>query len=112
MREIWDDIYSEDVPPAFDRLRGVKGVALGFHSVIDGIKRVDPAEIEAVLRRDPALCRAVAEGLNHPPPVEIGSPADALVGLLHSLRAGRTFRMVIHTETAFRWILETFGCDG
>ena len=110
MEKTWNDIYENNMTPALVRLRNIIGVVLGFHSVIDGIKRVEAAEIEAVLNANPDLKQDVLAKIDAVP-IEISSPADMLAGLLHSLRAGRSFRMVIREESAFRWIMKNFGYD-
>ena len=110
MEKIWNNIYEHNITPAFARLQSISGVVLGFHSVIDGIKRVKAAEIEAVLNANPDLKQEVLAKIDAVP-IEISSPADMLAGLLHSLRAGRSFRMVIREESAFRWIMKHFGYD-
>jgi len=110
MEKIWNNIYEHNITPAFARLQSISGVVLGFHSVIDGIKRVKAAEIEAVLNANPDLKQEVLAKIDAVP-IEISSPADMLAGLLHSLRAGRSFRMVIREESAFRWIMKNFGYD-
>ena len=108
MEKTWNDIYEHNITPAFARLQSISGVVLGFHSVIDSIKRVKAAEIEAVLNANPDLKQEVLAKIDAVP-IEISSPADMLAGLLHSLRAGRSFRMVICEESAFRWIMKNFG---
>ncbi|MBM3236023.1 hypothetical protein FJZ31_06955 [Candidatus Poribacteria bacterium] len=110
MEKIWNDIYEYNVTPALERLRNISGVVLGFHSVIDGIKRVKAEEIEAVLNAHPDLKQEVLTKIDAVP-IEISSPADMLAGLLYSLRAGRSFRMVVREESAFRWIMKNFGYD-
>ena len=110
MEKTWNDIYEHNITPAFARLQSISGVVLGFHSVIDSIKRVKAAEIEAVLNANPDLKQEVLAKIDAVP-IEISSPADMLAGLLHSLRAGRSFRMVIREESAFRWIMKHFGYD-
>ena len=110
MEKTWNDIYENNITPALVRLRNISGVVLGFHSVIDGIKRVKAAEIEAVLNANPDLKQDVLANIDAVP-IEISSPADMLAGLLYSLRAGRSFRMVIREESAFRWIMKNFGYD-
>ena len=110
MEKTWNDIYENNIAPALARLRNISGVVLGFHSVIDGIKHVKASEIEAVLNANPDLKQDVMVKIDAAP-IEISSPADMLAGLLHSLRAGRSFRMVIREESAFRWIMKNFGYD-
>ena len=108
MEKTWNDIYENSITPVLARLRNISGVVLGFHSVIDGIKRVKAEEIEAVFNANPDLKQEVLAKIDSVP-IEISSPADMLAGLLHSLRAGRSFRMVICEESAFRWIMKNFG---
>ncbi|MCZ6678217.1 MAG: hypothetical protein O7E52_13310 [Candidatus Poribacteria bacterium] len=110
VEQTWNDIYEKNLTPALARLRGISGVVLGFHSVIDGIKRVKAAEIEAIFNANPDLESQVLAKIDAVP-VEISTPADMLAGLLASLRAGRSFRMVIREESAFRWMLRHFGYD-
>jgi len=110
VEENWNEIYNCSIEPALVKLRYVTGVILGFHSVIDGIKRIDGAEVEGVLKANPNLKREVVAKLDAVP-IEINSPADMLAGFLHSFAAGRSFRMVIRKESVFHWILEHFGYD-
>jgi len=110
MEKIWHELYEDNITPALARLQSITGVILGFHSVIDGIKHVKAAEIESVLNANPDIKQEVLAKIDLVP-IEISSPADMLAGLLYSLRAGRSFRMVIREESAFRWIMENFGYD-
>ena len=110
MDQKWNTIYQHSITPALERLRKVQGVLLGFHSVIDGIKRVRPGEIETILNADLGLKQSVQEKIDAVP-IEIFSPADMLAGLLVSIKSGRSYRMVIRNEDTFRWILENFGYD-
>ena len=110
MNQKWDKNYQNNVISALNRLQEVKGVILGFHSVIDGIKRVRSDEIETILNADLELKQSVQEKIDAIP-AEIFSPADMMAGLLVSIKSGRSYRMVIRDKSTFQWILDTFGYD-
>ena len=67
MDQKWNTIYQHSITPALERLRKVQGVLLGFHSVIDGIKRVRPGEIETILNADLGLKQSVQEKIDAVP---------------------------------------------
>ena len=110
MDQQWNATYQNNIIPALKRLRKVQGVILGFHSVIDGIKRVKSDEIETILNADLDLKQSVQKKI-YAMPTEIFSPADMMAGLLISIKSGKSYRMVIRDKVTFRWILETFGYD-
>ena len=110
MDQQWNATYQNNIIPALKRLRKVQGVILGFHSVIDGIKRVKSDEIETILNTNLDLKQSVQEKI-YAMPTEIFSPADMMAGLLISIKSGKSYRMVIRDKVTFRWILETFGYD-
>ena len=106
---IWNGLYEEAIPKALKRLQNIPGVVIGFHSVVDGIKRVVPSQVRAVLG-DPEVRGISLEHLRKMPE-EISTAADFIKGLLYTLHEGRSFRMVINEEGAFRWIMDRFGYD-
>ena len=110
MERAWEEIYRKVRDDGLAPLAGIEGLALGFHSVIDAIKRVRPGEIEAVLEADPALQGEVL-GRQGSMPVEAETPADVLVGLLASVEAGRSFRLVVRNEGIVSWLMARFGYD-
>ena len=59
MDQQWNATYQNNIIPALKRLRKVQGVILGFHSVIDGIKRVKSDEIETILNANLDLKQSV-----------------------------------------------------
>jgi len=85
MDQQWNATYQNNIIPALKRLRKVQGVILGFHSVIDGIKRVKSDEIETILNTNLDLKQSVQEKI-YAMPTEIFSPADMMAGLLISIK--------------------------
>ena len=110
MERAWEEIYRRVRDAGLGPLTGTGGVALGFHSVIDAIKRIRPGEIEAALDADPALRTEVLRR-SGTMPVEAETPADVLVGLLASVEAGRSFRLVVRNEEVVSWLMARFGYD-
>ncbi len=110
MRNRWNEIYQQELPQALAAIDEVKGVVLGFHSTIDGFKRVKAEEVERILRGNPTLARKV-EGKLDEFPLEINTPADIMRGLLYSLKRGKAFQLMIRREETFRWTMDNFGYD-
>ena len=71
MNQKWDENYQNNVISALKRLQEVKGVILGFHSVIDGIKRVRSDEIETILNANLKLKQSVQEKINAIPALSL-----------------------------------------
>jgi len=108
--DIWDGIYHRALERGLDRIDRCKGVALGFHSVIDGMKYIKEGLVEEVFRRNPGLLEEVLPGLSQVPQ-EIYTPADLMAGLLSSMIRGKALQLMIRDERAFRWTMENFGYD-
>ncbi len=106
----WENLYREAVPKKRTSLEAVPGVILGFHSTIDGFKRVVPTEIEKVLNEDPTLQEEVLSRLGAVPS-EISTPADLLVGLLSSLQKGKALQLMIREEATHNWIMDNLRYD-
>lgn len=85
---------------------------LGFHTTIDGLKRIVPGEVERVLEADPAMAAdvrtRVAAGAV---PEEIWTPADLLVGMLVSLAKGKALQRVIRAKAVHEWTMESLPYD-
>ena len=62
MDQQWNATYQNNIIPALKRLRKVQGVILGFHSVIDGIKRVKSDEIETILNTNLDDIKVILQG--------------------------------------------------
>ncbi|MCL4515912.1 MAG: hypothetical protein M1379_10065 [Firmicutes bacterium] len=111
LAEIWDAFYRRYWDEGLHRLERVSGVILGFHSVIDGLKRGETERLEKVFG-DAALGPEVARRLdNNEIPAEIESPADLLVAMIDSMRKGKALQRMIRDEPTFNWLMETFGYD-
>ena len=110
VQSTWENLYREAVSKNFPALQSVPGVILGFHSTIDGLKRVIPEEIEKILSQDPALQEEVTRRLGTVP-AEIRTPADLLVGLASSLQRGKALQLMVREETTYDWVMEHLGYD-
>lgn len=102
MEQHWNNIYTSTIEEAVDRIGKIPGVVLGFHSTIDGLKRIEPVKVETALKE-----HAPKEQL----PIEINDPADLMTGMLHGLIPGKALQLMIRNENTFRWLMEAFGYD-
>lgn len=106
---LWEEIYKTNWQSGLSRLRKISGVVLGFHSVIDGVKRVESVNLEPVLNRN-CITASDFERLTSLPD-EIRSREDFLVCLLDSMRKGKAMQRMIRDAGTFRWLMEEFGYD-
>ncbi|HHV93393.1 MAG TPA: hypothetical protein GXX47_02510 [Firmicutes bacterium] len=106
----WQDLYQAALDKSFSALETIPGVILGFHSTIDGLKRVVPEQIEKILAANPALEEEVSSRLDTLP-TEIRTPADLLVGLASSLQRGKALQLMITEEAVYRWVMDNLGYD-
>jgi ADP-dependent phosphofructokinase/glucokinase len=106
---IWRKLYKDAIPGASSRLKNIPGVVIGFHSVVDGIKRFSSPDVAALLM-DPEVQDLSLTDLDSTAE-EIKTPTDFVKGLLLSLRAGRSYRLIISEEAAFQWIMGHCGYD-
>jgi len=106
----WQKLYEAALDKSLPALETIPGVILGFHSTIDGLKRVVPEEIEKILSQDPALAEEVSRRLGSLP-AEIRTPADLLVGLASSLQRGKALQLMIREESVYQWVMEHLGYD-
>ncbi|MCR4426526.1 MAG: hypothetical protein NUW23_10120 [Firmicutes bacterium] len=109
---IWDRTYRESLAGIAERFAkdAVPRAILGFHTTIDGIKRVVPEEVERVLSEDPALAERVRARLGATPE-EINTAEDLLVALLDSMSRGKALQRMIRSEAVFNWTMGHFGYD-
>ncbi|HQI77274.1 MAG TPA: hypothetical protein PK384_12230, partial [Candidatus Latescibacteria bacterium] len=77
----WAEIYEASCEPGRRRWGILPGVAIMFHSVLDGMVRFQPGRIERILSTDRRLHEEVRERVGTLPD-EITSPADLLVAFL------------------------------
>ena len=112
IRNTWDQLYREHLPQGFATVRELPGVVVGIHSVIDGLKRLDVAQIEKILEEDPCLADAALEASQEDlVPGEINTPRDFVIGLFTSFSRGKALQLMIRQESVFNWILEKLGYD-
>ena len=112
IRNTWDQLYREHLPQGFATVRELPGVVVGIHSVIDGLKRLDVAQIEKILEEDPSLADAALEASQEDlVPGEINTPRDFVFGLFTSFSRGKALQLMIRQESVFNWILEKLGYD-
>jgi ADP-dependent phosphofructokinase/glucokinase len=107
---VWHNRYAEVVPLGKQRIVAQPGVALMFHSVLDGRLAILPGTVEAILNSDPDLNRAVLERWGEVPD-EINNPADLILDFVASFGDGRAAQRMIRSESVFNWVLDRFGYD-
>lgn len=105
----WENLYQDAYNRGLEAIRGLKGVACAFHSVIDGTIRLTPDVIQPVLDEKPFLKKAALAGCRGEAPLEINTPEDFIQGMFYSLKRGAAMQRMIRSEETYRWALETFG---
>jgi len=97
-----EKIYSEAIKRINDLLQDAGGIALGFHSVVDGL-----------VERSTPLFRELMEksSINVPdePPLSISSREDFLKGFLYSFSEGKALQLMIDSQEVKEWIESIFG---
>ena len=109
-RKAWDTHYARNVAPGRERITGHRGVALMFHSVLDGRLAIRSGMIERILEREPDVLAEVVNRWGDVPD-EIYTPADLILGFIASFRDGRAMQRMIRAESVYRWALDVFGYD-
>lgn len=108
----WDNLYHQQLPDGFRAIRSVRGVVVGIHSVIDGLKRLNSAQLEQILAADPDLANAaLSASENGAVPAEINSPRDFIAGLFSSFSRGKALQLMVRQESVFKWMMEQLGYD-
>ncbi|MGE5507469.1 MAG: ADP-dependent glucokinase/phosphofructokinase [Chitinophagales bacterium] len=105
----WETLYQDAWVRFPARLSATKGVVVGFHSVVDGLQRVKPEWLDPLLK-DQELMREVRERKGEVP-LALESPADLMVGLLESMRAGKALQRMMRREELFRWSERAIGYE-
>ncbi len=108
--DAWDARYQRGVEPGRQQIAGRSGVALMFHSVLDGRLAVRPGTIEKLLNDEPDVLTEVIQRWGEVPD-EIYRPADLILGFAASFRDGRAMQRMIRSENVYRWTLEKLGYD-
>lgn len=109
----WEQIYERGYRGVLERAAaGMPLPVLGFHTTIDGLKRIVPEEVERVLEADPAMAEDVRSRVARGAvPEEIWTPADLLVGMLVSLAKGKALQRVIRARDVHEWTMDTLPYD-
>lgn len=115
----WNRWYREAIAEGVRRVRELPGVVLGFHSTIDGLKKVEAGSLQEWLGSVPELAEQVAELLTADQTGtarvaalrEIRSPAEMLAALLDCMARGKARQLMIRSEETFQWALQHVGYD-
>lgn len=103
---MWEELYREALEVGWEKLQDIPGVIIGFHSTIDGLKRVDVDLVEKLIKSLPNI-----ETLPEEPVPAIRKPEDLILGLLISMKEGLAYQRMIENEETFRWTLTNIGYD-
>ena len=113
--QVWEETYSATYRRMMERYPDAASMPrpiLGFHTTIDGLKRIVPEQVEAVLDADPELAREVKARVEAGDvPDEILSVADLLVGMLVSVSKGKALQRMIRNSAVHEWCLAALGYD-
>ncbi|MGC8544982.1 MAG: ADP-dependent glucokinase/phosphofructokinase [Athalassotoga sp.] len=94
-------IYDGVIDWGIKRARDSKMIALGFHSVIDGLVKVDPQKIDNLDLTIPQELSAL--------PDSIKCIDDFWKGLIFSFVNGSALQLMIDSKEVYEWIMKTFG---
>ncbi|BBJ27813.1 ADP-dependent glucokinase/phosphofructokinase [Athalassotoga saccharophila] len=94
-------IYDGVIDWGIKRARDSKMIALGFHSVIDGLVKVDPQKFGNL---DLAIPRELSAL-----PDSIKCIDDFWKGLIFSFVNGSALQLMIDSKEVYEWIMKTFG---
>lgn len=94
-------IYDDVIEWGIKRAKDSKMIALGFHSVIDGLVKVDPQKIGE-------LNVEISKDLSELPD-SIKSVDDFWKGLVFSFVNGSALQLMIDSEEVYKWIMKKFG---
>lgn len=103
---MWEELYREALEDGWKKLQRIPGVITGFHSTIDGLKRVDESLLKKLLEQFPHIKDIPSE-----PTSVIKTPGDLITDLLISIREGLAYQRMIENEETFKWTLENIGYD-
>ena len=97
-----EKVYEEASKKACESVEEVRGIALGLHSVADGLVVTDTGKLSKLLEEF---------GVKEPGdlPESIRTPEDFLKGYLFTFSTGKALQMMIDEESVKEWIEEEFG---
>ncbi len=94
-------IYDGVIDWGIKRARDSKMIGLGFHSVIDGLVKIDPKKIGNL---DLAIPQKFSDL-----PDSIKFIDDFWKGLIFSFSNGSALQLMIDSKEVYEWIMKTFG---
>ena len=102
---VWDAIYRDALASVPGRIAASRGVALAFHTVVDGLHQARPGELDRLIAGQARWREAAASGLTQPP-AELRSPEDVLAGVAWSVAHSTALERVLTDEGTFHWLME------
>ncbi|HEY8531256.1 MAG TPA: ADP-dependent glucokinase/phosphofructokinase, partial [Limnochorda sp.] len=102
---VWDAIYREALAAVPGRIASNRGVALAFHTVVDGLHQAQPGELDRLIAGEARWREAAASGLTQPP-AELRQPEDVLAGVAWSVAHSTALERVLTDEGTFHWLME------
>ncbi len=97
-----DSIYEKAIEWGIQRAKNVGTIALGFHSVIDGLVRVSPEKFNNIMDIEISENSDVL-------PKSIKTKKDFFKSLTFSFANGSALQLMIDSENVYRWLLKKFG---
>ncbi len=97
----YEDLYKAAAGESCEMVKRSHGIALGFHSVADGLILTEERKFQKMLedfRVNPSE-----------PPQSISSVEDFLAGYLFTFSTGKALQLMIDKEDVKKWIEEHFG---
>ncbi|MDI6734706.1 MAG: ADP-dependent glucokinase/phosphofructokinase [bacterium] len=110
IERIWNKIYRETLPISLEQIDKLGDVVLGFHSTIDGLKKVKFSDIQRLINNNPELKEKIKRKWGTVPQT-INSVEDIFIGLFTSMERNQGLQLMIQTEDIHKWIIENLGYD-
>ncbi len=98
----YEKLYLEASEKACESIEKASGIALGFHSVADGLLITDEKKLQDLLSQ-----HGISDFSNLPE--SISSVEDFLKGYLFTFSTGKALQMMIDDEDVKNWIEKSFG---
>lgn len=96
-----DLIYEKSIEWGMNRAKILPAIALGFHSVIDGLIKIDPKNYPKMENILPIEIDEL--------PSSIRTEKDFFMGLAYSFVNGKALQMMIDSEYMYEWTMKKFG---
>ncbi len=96
-------LYKHSIDWALDKAQNSATIALGFHSVVDGMVRFEPNGVEYEMSSID-----IPKDLNSTP-TSIKTKEDFFRGLAFSFVNGKALQIMIDSKEVYNWIMKKFG---